>query len=115
MWGRVLLALRNHGHVVSLTDHFIGHHLHLVVHFVEATAHESLDGINGVFGIGDRLPLCHLANQTLAGFGKRDHRRRSPAALLVCDDLGFAAFHHRDHRVGCTQVNADNLRHVAFS
>ena len=46
------------------------------------SAHLTLDGGDGVFGVGDRLTLCNLAYQTLAGFGKADNRRGGTA--LVC-------------------------------
>ena len=63
---RVLLALRQNAHVVALLHHLEGHHLHLVVHFVEAAAHKPLDRENCVLGVGDRLPLCYLPHQALA-------------------------------------------------
>ena len=92
-----MLALRNHRDVVARLHHFVGDHLHLFIHFVVAATHEALDGVNRVLGIGDGLPLGHLPDQPLASLGEADHRRRSPTALLVGDNLGLAAFHDGDH------------------
>ena len=111
----ILFALRQHGDVVALADYFVGHHLHFFADFVVAPAHETLDRVNGVFGIGDRLPLGHLANQALPGLGDADDRRGSSAAFLVGDDDRFAALHHGDHRVGRAQVNSNNLAHWVSS
>ena len=58
-----------------------------------ATAHETLDRINGVFGIGDGLVARHLTDQTVTAFGEPDDGRRGAQAFLVGDDDGFAAFH----------------------
>ena len=46
----------------------VGHHLHLFVDFVELASHEALDRVDGVLGIGDGLPLRHLADQALAAW-----------------------------------------------
>ena len=39
----------------------------------------------------------------------------SPAALLVGDDDGLAAFHDGDDRVGRAQVDSDDLAHSILS
>jgi hypothetical protein len=41
----------------------IGHHFHFALHLGELPPHESLDRIDGVRRIGDRLPLGHLTHQ----------------------------------------------------
>jgi len=69
----VLLVLRDDGHVVALTDDFVGHHLHLFVDFFEAAPHEALDGENGVLWVGDGLALGDLADEALAGLREADH------------------------------------------
>jgi len=74
-------------------------------------AHLTLDGRNRVFGVGDGLALCDLADQTLAGLGEADDRRGGAGALGVCDDNGLAAFHDSDAAIGSTKVNTDNLTH----
>ena len=107
----LLLALRHNRHVVALAHNLIWDHLHFFVHFVIAPSHEALDRINRVFGIGNRLPLGHLPDQPLPGFGERHHRRGSAAAFFVGNDLGLATLHDGHARVGGAEVNSDNLRH----
>ena len=109
----VFLALRNHGHVIARLHHLVRHHLHLFIDLVVATAHEALDGVNGVFRIGDGLALGDLSHQPLAILGESDDRWRRPSTFFVGDDFGLAAFHDGDHRVGGTQVNSDNLSHCS--
>ena len=48
---------------------------------VPTTTHEALDRINGVAGVRDRLTLGGVADQSLAGFRKCDHRRSGAFAL----------------------------------
>ena len=62
----------------------IRHHLHFLGHFVEAPAHEALDGEHRVLGIGDGLALGDLSDQPLARLGEaHDRRRQPPASELV--------------------------------
>ncbi|ACO33777.1 NAD-specific glutamate dehydrogenase domain protein [Acidobacterium capsulatum ATCC 51196] len=112
--GGVVLALRLDDDVVALLLDLVGHHLHFVVHFILAAAHEALDGVNRVLRIGNRLALGHLAHQTLAALGKSHHRRRGAAALFVGDHLRFAAFHHGHHGIGGSEVNSNNLCHCSL-
>ena len=109
----IFLALRHNRHVIARLDDLVGHHLHLFIDFVVATSHEALDGVNGVFRIGDGLALGHLSDQPLAILGEADDRGRSPPTFFVGDDFGLAAFHNGDHRVGGAQVNSDNLCHCS--
>src|SRR3546814_14972793 len=46
--------------------------------------------------LGDRLALGRLADQALTILGERDHRRRRARAFGIFDNLGLAAFHHRN-------------------
>ena len=100
------------GIAVVAADDLVGDHLHLFGDFVKAAAHEALDRINRVFGVGDGLALGHLADQPLAALGERHHGRRGAAAFLVGDDRRLAAFHDGDARVGGAQIDADNLSHL---
>src|SRR2546427_11719601 len=110
---RTFLPLGHHAHVaIRSRDHFVGHRLDLSLHFVKAAAHESLDGVNRVFRVGDRLPLGHLPDQTLAGFRKPHHRGGRPSPFRVCDDGRLTAFHYCDDGVGCSKVDANNLTHL---
>ena len=78
----VLLARDVHAGVgVLAADRLVGDHLHLFVDFVEAAPHETLDGENRVFGVGDGLPFGDLPDQPLATLGKR-HNGRSGAIAL---------------------------------
>ncbi len=108
---RVLLALRHDRDMVALLHNLVGHHLHLVVHFVVATAHKPLDRIDRVLRVRNRLPFGHLTNQPLPALRKRNHRRRSPPTLFVRNHLRLAAFHHGHARVRRSQVNSNNLSH----
>src|SRR5947209_180524 len=97
LWWSVFLVLRHNRHMVALADYLVGDHLHFVVDFFVTTSHESLDGVNGVFRVGNRLALCHLANQSLAGFGERYHRWSGAAAFFILNDFGLSAFHYGHH------------------
>ena len=99
------------GIVVRPTDHFIGDALYFFRNFVIAAPHESLNRINCVFRVGDRLPLGHLPHQAFASFGDRDDRRGRARTFLVGDDNRLAALHDGDDRIGRTQVNSNNLTH----
>jgi hypothetical protein len=78
---------------------------------LKGTIHEALDGEDGVLRVGDGLALGHLADETLAALGEADNRGRSARTLFIRNDFGFAAFENRDARVGCSQIDADNLCH----
>ena len=79
---------------------------HLVV-----GAHLTLDGRNGVVGVGDSLTLCNLTYQTVAGFGEADNGRGGAGTLRVGDDNGLAALHNSYAAVGSTKVDTNNLTH----
>ena len=112
---RVGLALRHHGDAVALRDYLIGHHLHLFVHFAEAPAHEPLDGIDGVFRIGYRLPFGNLSDQAFARLRDAYNGRRGSRAFLVGDHDWFAPLHNRNYGIRGSQIDADNLTHGARS
>jgi hypothetical protein len=92
----------------------VGDHLHLFADFFVATPHEALDRVDGVLGIGHRLALGDLADQTLAGFGEGDNRGGGPAPFGVGENLGLSPFQHGDHAVGGAQVDSDDLAHEQF-
>ncbi len=100
--------------MVPIALYLIRNHLHFFVHFVVPASHEPLDREDRVLRIGDRLPLRDLPHQALARLGKSHHRRSSPPAFFIRNDLGLATFHHSHHRVGGAKVNSDNLCHVRF-
>ncbi len=96
-------------------DHLIRNQLHLLAHFVEAAAHEALDRIHRVLRIGDGLAFRHRANQTLTTLGESDHGRRGPAALLIRNHDGLAAFHDGYDGVGRSQVYTYDFAHSTLN
>ncbi len=110
---RILLAIDVHPHVVMVAaHHFVGDHLHFFVDFVIAAPHEPFDREYRVRGVGDGLPFRDLADQTLAGLGKRHDRRRRAGSLLVCNDGRLAGFHNGDRGVGGAQIDTDDFSHI---
>ena len=107
----VLLALGHDAHVVALLDHLVGNHLHLVADFVEAAAHEALDGEDGVLRVGDGLALGDLADQPLAALGEADDGGGGARTLFIGNDFGLAAFKDGDAGVGGTEIDSDNFCH----
>ena len=74
-------------------------------------AHFPLYGRNGVFGVGNRLSLGDVTDQSFAVLGKRHDGRSCTRAFGVGDDDGFAAFHNRHARVGCSEVYSYDFSH----
>jgi len=66
------------------------------------SADHSLDGVNGIFRIGDRLPPGHLAHQTLAAFRNGDDGGRGAVAFLIGNHHRVSPFHNRHARIGCS-------------
>ena len=93
----------------SGTFHFIGHLLLFAGDLFRSTAHEAFDGENGVLGVGHLLVPCRLTDQPLPFFCETNHRRGRAVAARVDDDLGLVTFHDGYHRVGCTEVNTNDL------
>ena len=81
------------------------------LHFVGRT-HLALDGDDRAVGIGDRLALRRIADETLARLAERDDRRGRPCAFGVGDDDRVAAFHNRYAGVCRSEVNTDNFSHM---
>jgi len=113
-----LLAVDIHpGVAVVGLDDLVGHQLDVFLHgvFGEAAADQTLDGVQGVLRVGDRLALGRLADDDFAVLGERDHGRGGACAFAVLDDLGLAAFHDGDAGIGGTEVDADDLGHEECS
>ena len=79
-------------------------------HLVVGT-HLTLDGRNGVLGVGDGLTLCDLTDQTVTGLGEANNRRGGAGALGVCDDDGLAALHDSHAAIRSTKVNTNDFAH----
>ena len=83
-------------HVVGGAFHDIGHAAHLAGHAVVGLAHETLDGEDGLGGVGDGLTLGGVTDLTLIVAHERHDGRRGSSAFAVGDDDRLAAFHHRN-------------------
>ena len=81
---------------------------------VEFPADEAFDAEDGVFGVGDGLSFGNLPHQPLPLVGDRYDRRCGPAALLIVDNLGLAALHNGNTRIGRTQIDAYYFAHFQF-
>ena len=103
------------GVAVGALDDLVGQLLHrrLDLRVVELAAHQPFHGEQGVLRVGHGLSFGNLAHVAFAGFGVNGHnRRRYPGSLGVFDNLGFAGFDHRRHRVGGSQINAQDFTHL---
>src|SRR5262249_19906628 len=100
------VAIRSLGDLVRdqllvLLDHWV----------VVAPADQALDCEDRLFGIGYRLALGRLSNETLAVVGEGHDRRRGTHAFSVFDNLRRLAFHDGDARIVGAEVDADDLAH----
>jgi hypothetical protein len=108
---RIIFAARLDPGVAIVALDAVGDELHVLLgqRIVETAADQALDRENRVFGIGDRLALCRLADQAFAVLRKGDDRRRRARAFDIFDNLGLAAFHHRDAAVRGAEVDPDHF------
>ena len=79
----ILAAGLDPGVAVRALDDLVGHQLGVLLgdRIVEAAADQALHRENRIVGIGDRLALRRLADQTLAVLGESDDRRRRARAF----------------------------------
>ena len=75
-------------------------------------AHLAFDRADCPVVVGHGLPFCDLADQPLAGFGKRNDGWRRSAALGVGNDSRFAALHHGHAGIGGAEIDADHDCHA---
>ena len=78
-------------------------------------SHISLDGADGLVGVGNSLTLCNLTNKSFACLGECNNRRSCSSSLRVGDNDGLATLKYCYAGVGCTQINAYNFSHNNFS
>ena len=97
-------------------DHGVGRLRHVLADFVavEHSADEAFNREDGVLAVGDGLSFGHLADQSFARLGEPNHRRRRTAPFRVWNHNGLATIHDGDARVGCAEIDADDLAHVAY-
>ena len=81
------------GVAVFAFDHFIRNAGKLILHFRIFSAHESLDGENGVFRIRDSLTFCSLPDEPFTRFRKSYNGRSGIRALRIRNDLECGAVH----------------------
>src|SRR5438270_3889276 len=92
--GRVALALDlDRGEPVRALHHLVGNALRLLHHLAHPPPHEALAREDRVLGVGDRLPLRHLADQPLPVLRERDHGRRDATAFGGGNDDGIPTLH----------------------
>ncbi len=93
-----------------MLDDFVGHVLLVVLNcrVIKSATNESFGCKDGVFGVGDGLPLGGSADKFLTLLGESNHGRSGSVTLSVFNDLGGAAFHEGHTGVGGTQVDTDD-------
>ena len=99
--------------VVRSCDDVVRHHRHLLGHLGLLTAHEALDGEDGVLGVRFTLALGGHADEAVAVLGERDDGGGRTAALGVRDHGRLAALEDGHARVRRAEVDADDLTHTA--
>ncbi len=95
--------------LVRPPDDLVGDHLLFGLDLVMAAAHEPLDRVDRLGGVGDRLALRRVADQHVSLGREGHHRRRETTPLLIGDDRHIAPLHHRDDTVGRSQVDPNDL------
>ena len=83
--------------------------------FASSAAHETLDRVNSLFGVGDSLALCNVTDQAFTVLAKCDDGRSGAETFSVSDNNRLATFHNGHAAVGRTQVNTNNLTHDGIS
>ena len=100
-----------HFHVGAGLLNAVAHLFRLLIHLINPTADETLDGIKGVVWVHHRLTFGDLTHQLILVLGVSNHGGRGPEALGVRDHGGLTALHHGNTAVRSAKVNADNLAH----
>src|SRR5690606_16824516 len=110
--GVLAVAHLDAGHAAIGAHHLVGHAADLLGVLFIGVAHEALDGVNGVLGVGDGLALGGIAHLAFAVFHKGHDAGRGALPFAVGNHHGFAAFHYGNAAVGGPQVDSDDLAHA---
>ncbi len=112
-----LVIYLNPGVAIVGLDDLVRHQLDVFLNdvFFKATTDQTLDRVQGILRVGNRLTLGRLANQGFTVVGVGDDRRSGTTTLSVLDHLGGTVFQNRDTGVGGPQVDTDNLAHKFLS
>ena len=100
-WG-IFLAADFHHHTAGRIHDLVGNHGYLLRDLVETASHESLDGIDGIFRVGNHLVFRGLAYQAFSFLRKTYYRRCNPLAFRILDDDGLPPLHDCDTGIRCS-------------
>src|SRR6478672_11278146 len=78
----------------------------------EFSSDEAFDRVQRITRVGDSLPLCDLAYESLVLIGEPDDRRSSATALFIRDYLDRAAFENGDATVRCSEIDTYYFAHT---
>jgi len=67
--------------IAVIVDHGVGHALGLLAALLVCLTHETLDGVDGILGVGHGLTLGRIAHLALAVLHKTNDRRRGALAF----------------------------------
>jgi hypothetical protein len=87
-----------------------GEELELGLDVGEVAAHEALDRVDGVGGVGEQDATCGVANSEPGGsvLVEGDDRGDDGGAVFAGDDDGRFSLHEGDEGVGGSEVNTDD-------
>ena len=97
------------GVAVAAGDDFVGQTAGRALHFgvVKTPPHQPFDRKDGVFRVGNSLPLGGLPHIALAAAGIDGHHRGGDAvALGVFHHFRLASLNDGGHRVGSAEIDA---------
>jgi hypothetical protein len=83
-------------------DDLVGYTALFALDLGKLAADEAFDGENGVFGIGDRLALGRLADETLTALGEGDDGGSRARAFGIFENHRLAILHDGHAGVGGT-------------
>ena len=112
--GQLVAAHFHPGVAVVGFGNGVGHQVDVFLNFFfrKLATDQTLDRVQGVAWVGDRLALGRCADQDFAVFLIRNDRRGGARAFGVLDHFGRVAFHDGHARVGGAQVNTDDFSHL---